>query len=142
MIRFIKLRVPSLIFSALIILIGAWYFFGTFIVPQNFNIPFITPKGLNLGIDFQGGLVHQVTVYSGIDQDEIRDFALKSGLGSEVQQVLILDKKRIAKATSYLIKTIITKEEQRIISEDYDLTPAKFLSERSKRRVYKKEDVH
>ncbi|MCK4797507.1 MAG: protein translocase subunit SecF [Spirochaetes bacterium] len=132
MIKFIKFRVPALIFSLVILIFGLWYFLGSYIMPKNLDIGFFNPRGLNLGIDFQGGLVHQVTIYSGISSDEIREFANKSGLGSEVQQVVISDKKRIGKADSYLIKTIITKEEQEIINNNPDLTPAKFLNNRVK----------
>lgn len=126
MIKFIKYRIPTLLLSLILILIGLWFFVG----PQNINLGFFTPRGLNLGIDFQGGLVHQVTIYSGIDQDEIRELSIESGLGSEIQSVVIKDENRIGNAKSYLIKTIITKEEQEAITEDPNMTPAKFLNDR------------
>ena len=129
MIRFIKLRLPAFIFSLIIILISIWYSLG----PSNLNMAFFAPRGLNLGIDFQGGLVHQVTIYSGIDQEQIREYAVKSGLGSVIQEVVIPEKKKIGMATSYLIKTIIAKEDQQIINNDPDLTSAKFLGDKTKK---------
>lgn len=126
MINFYKLRIPAFTFSLILIFFSIWQILGI----KSINLGPLTSKGFNLGIDFQGGLVHQITVYSGISQDEIRDFSIKTGLGSEVQQVLIADKNVIGKETSYLIKTLISKEEQEMINKDPDLTPTKFLSKK------------
>ncbi len=126
MINFYKLRIPAITFSLILIIFSIWQMLGI----KSINLGPLTSKGFNLGIDFQGGLVHQVTVYSGISQDEIRDLSIKSGLGSEVQQVMITEKNIIGKETSYLIKTLISKEEQELIDKDPNLTPAKFLSKK------------
>jgi len=128
MIKFNKIRIPTILLSIILILIGIWFFVG--INPFNINLGYFTPKGFNLGIDFQGGLVHQVTVYSGIEQEEIRQMAIDAGLGKEVQEVKIPQKNKIGKEASYLIKVLITKEEDQIIEKDPDMTPSKFLSEK------------
>lgn len=125
MIRFDKLRIPAFILSFTIIIIGVWFLIG----PKSISGAF-APKGLNLSIDFQGGLVHQLTVYSGINQEEIRDLAVESGLGSDVQSIVIPEKKRIGKSTSYNIKTMISKEDQEKINNDPNLTPSGFLSQK------------
>lgn len=126
MINFYKLRIPAFIFSITLIIISLWYFSGL----KSINLGPLTSKGFNLGIDFQGGLVHQVTVYSGISQDEIRDLSIKAGLGSEIQLVIIPEKNIIGKQTTYLIKTIISKDDQEMIDKDPGLTPSKFLSKK------------
>lgn len=129
MINFYKLRIPAIIFSLALIILSIWFFSGINAV----NLGPLTSKGFNLGIDFQGGLVNQITVYSGISQDEIRDLSIKADLGSEVQRVIISEKNTITKnQTSYLIKTIITKEEQEQIDKDPELTPVNFLENRLK----------
>ena len=129
MINFYKLRVHAFILSIALILISLWFVVGF----KNIDLGFATSKGFNLGIDFQGGLVHQVTIYTGISQDKIRDLSMKAGLGSEVQSVIISDKNQISEnQTSYLIKTIITKEEQEKIDNDPKLTPVNFLENRMK----------
>jgi len=101
--------------------------------PQKLNLGILTPKGLNLGIDFQGGLIHQVTIYSGMDQETVRKYAVESGLGNEVQNIIIPEKSRIGNATSFLIKTIITKDEDEFIRSNPEMTPSKFLNERTKK---------
>ncbi|HOV14585.1 MAG TPA: protein translocase subunit SecF [Spirochaetota bacterium] len=126
-INFVKLRIPSLIFSLTIIILGCWFVFG----PKNLNIGMLTPKGFNLGIDFQGGVLHQLTVYSGIGQDEIRSMTEKVGLGKEVQQVIIPENKRIGKAVGYVIKATITTAEQKEMKEK-DITAAKLLDSKIK----------
>ncbi len=130
-INFYKLRLPFIIISLLIILFGVWLYTGkNFIKDKNVNLGIFTPKGFNYGIDFQGGLIHQVTVYSGISIDEIRAFALSSGLGNEVQSVLFDKNKQIGNMSSFLIKTILTEADNEIIDKDPSLTPAKYLNER------------
>ena len=126
MIRFDKLRIPAFILSFLLVIIGVWFFSGLKVG----NLGPFTPKGFNLSIDFQGGLVHQLTVYTGISQEEIRNLSIEAGLGSDVQNVIIPEKKRIGKATSYLIKTMISKDDQEKINNDPNLTPSGFLSQK------------
>ncbi|OHD18002.1 MAG: protein-export membrane protein SecF [Spirochaetes bacterium GWD1_27_9] len=121
-INFIKLRFPAFIFSLTVILLGFWFILG----PKNLNLGPLTPKGFNLGIDFQGGVVHQVTVYYDINQNDIRKLTEQAGLGNEVQQIIVPEEKRIGKAVSYLIKATITEKEQKEIKEK-DITAAKFL---------------
>lgn len=121
-INFIKLRIPSLIFSAVILIFASWFVFG----PKSLNLGPLTPKGFNLGIDFQGGVLHQLNVYSGIEQDEMRALTEKAGLGKEVQQVIIPENKRIGNSTSYIIKATITSADQKEMTEK-DITAAKFL---------------
>jgi preprotein translocase subunit SecF len=129
MINFYKLRIHAFILSIALILISLWFVVGV----KNIDLGYATSKGFNLGIDFQGGLVHQVTIYTGISQDKIRELSMKSGLGSEVQRVIISEKNQITEnQTSYLIKTIITKEEQEQIDNDPKLTPVNFLENRMK----------
>lgn len=129
MINFYKLRIHAFLLSIILILISIWFMTGF----KNIDLGPATSKGFNLGIDFQGGLVHQITIYSGISQDEIRDLSMKANLGSEVQRVIISESNTITKnQTSYLIKTIITKEEQEQIDKDPNLTPVKFLETRIK----------
>ena len=127
MINFYKLRIPAFIFSLILIILALWFVLGI----KDIDLGFATSKGFNLGIDFQGGLVNQVTIYSGISQDEIRDLSIKAGLGSEVQRIIISERNQITeKQASYLIKTIITKDEQEQI--DPNLTPVNFLESRLK----------
>lgn len=126
-IRFIKYKNIAFIVSAIILLIGGWFVFG----PRNLNVGPLTPKGFNLGIDFQGGLIHQVKIYSGIDIKKVREFATQAGLGNEVQEVIISKNKKIANESSFLIKTIISQEDQAKISADPDMTPSKFLESKT-----------
>lgn len=129
MIKFYKIRIPLLIFSLIIILTGMWFYFGKNIIKDK-DLGIFTPKGFNFGVDFQGGLIHQATVYSGITINEVRDFTNQSELGFDVQQVIIDKSKQIGNSASFLIKTILTDEDQKIIDEDPELTPAKYLNDR------------
>jgi len=94
------------------------------------NLGFFSPKGFNLGIDFQGGVVHQVTIYSGILQDRIRALSIESGLGNDIQKVIISEEKRLSKMDSYLVKTIITEKELEEIKKNPEMTSSKYLEER------------
>lgn len=129
--NFMKYRVLSLIISLVVILIGMWFFIG----PKQIKIGPLTPKGLNLGIDFQGGLLHQVTIYSGIPQDVLRKYAVEVGLGNEIQEVKVPENKRIGNETSYLVKTLISKEQQEQMNKDH-ITAAKLLDPQIK-KLYK-----
>ncbi len=138
MINFYKLRIHTLIFSIILIVISLWFIIGI----KNNDLGIVSAKGFNLGIDFQGGLVQQITIYSGISQDEIRELSKKAGLGSEIQRVLISEKDVIGNQTSYLIKTIITEEEQIEIDNNPVLTPANFLEKRVKNLYSMIEEKH
>jgi preprotein translocase SecF subunit len=74
-------------------------------------------------------MVQQITIYTGIDQDLIRDYSIEAGLGKEVQEVIQNEDKRIGNSNSFLIKTIITSEELDSIKER-GITTSKFLDER------------
>jgi len=126
--NFIKFRLFFIIASLIFIVLSVWYIFG----PKGINLGFLTPKGFNLGVDFQGGVVHQVTIYSGISQEKVRSLSVECGLGNDVQKVIISEEKRIGKMDSYLVKTIIKEEELAEISKDPNMTPSKFLEERIK----------
>jgi len=104
-----------------------WFFLG----PKNVNLGVFTPRGFNLGVDFQGGIVHQVMIYSGISQDKIRELAVSSGLGNEIQNIIIPDEKKIGSSTSYLIKTIISEQDQEEIDKDPNMTSLKFVENRT-----------
>ncbi|MBP7554480.1 MAG: hypothetical protein KA885_13720, partial [Spirochaetes bacterium] len=106
--KFIERSRIFIIFSLVLILISIWFFLG----PKSVKLGVFTPRGFNLGVDFQGGIVHQVMVYSGISQDKIRELAVSSGLGNEIQNIIISDEKKIGSSTSYLIKTIISEQDQ------------------------------
>ncbi len=104
-INFVKLRKPTLVLSIILVLLSLFFVFG----PKNLNLGPFTPKGFNLGIDFKGGVVHQLIVYSGIPVSDVREFSEESGLGNEIQEVIIRDDGRIGKeSTSYLIKATIS----------------------------------
>jgi preprotein translocase SecF subunit len=130
-IQFIKLRVPALLISLVFIIVALWFLLGSFI-PGELNLGPLTPRGFNLGIDFQGGMVQQITVYSGIDQDKVRQFSMDAGLGKEVQEVIQNDNKRIGTSNSFLIKTIITQDELKTI-QDEGITTSRYLDERVKK---------
>lgn len=129
MIKFYKIRIPCIFLSLVIILFGAWFWAGKLIV-KDVNLGLFTPRGFNYGVDFQGGLVHQITVYSGISIEEMRKFVNEAGLGNDVQQILIDKNKQIGNQTSFLIRTILTEEDQKNIASIPDMTPTKYLSER------------
>ncbi len=116
-INFIKIRWFFFTLSLIVILSGVWYYSG----PKNLNLGIFTPKGFNLGNDFKGGIVHQIIIYSGIPQEEIRQYAIDLGLGSDVQKIEIPENKRIAKASSYLIKIPLEKDgDTKIIRDKID----------------------
>ncbi|HOF01237.1 MAG TPA: protein translocase subunit SecF [Spirochaetota bacterium] len=125
--KFIERSRVFLIFSLVLILISMWFFLG----PKNVNLGVFTPRGFNLGVDFQGGIVHQVMIYSGISQDKIRELAVSSGLGNEIQNIIIPDEKKIGSSTSYLIKTIISEQDQEEIDKDPNMTSLKFVENRT-----------
>lgn len=126
-INFVKLRLPALIFSAVLIVYGLWSIFG----PKSVSLGPFTPKGYNFGIDFQGGGVHQVMIYSGASQDEIRTISNQCGMGNEIQNVLVSENKRIGKSVNYVIKTAITPEDTKTMNEKH-LTSSQFFDEKIK----------
>lgn len=125
--KFIERSRIFIIFSLVLILISIWFFLG----PKSVKLGVFTPRGFNLGVDFQGGIVHQVMVYSGISQDKIRELAVSSGLGNEIQNIIISDEKKIGSSTSYLIKTIISEQDQAEIDKDPNMTSAKFIENKT-----------
>lgn len=129
MIKFYKIRIPLIIFSIIVILSGAWFYLGKNFVGDK-NLGIFTPKGFNFGVEFQGGLVHQITVYSGISIEEMRNFTNQSGLGNDVQQILIDKNKQIGSEASFLIRTILTDKDQKTIESEPGMTPAKYFSQR------------
>ncbi len=126
-INFVKLRLPALIFSAVLILYGIWSICG----PKSLNLGPFSPKGYNFGIDFQGGGVHQVMIYSGASQDEIRTIANQNGMGNEIQNVLVSENKRVGKSVNYVIKTAITPEDAKTMKEK-NMTSSQFFDEKIK----------
>jgi preprotein translocase SecF subunit len=129
-INFIRLRLPAIIFSTLLILLGLWFIFG----PREVNLGVMTPKGFNLGVDFQGGMVQQITIYSGLHQDKVREAAIAAGLGSDIQEIIIPQEKRIGNASSFLIKTMISDKDQKYM-KDKGITSSKFLEDKSKKLI-------
>ncbi len=126
--NFIRFRLVFITISLIFILFSLWLILG----PRKLNLGVVSAKGFNLGVDFQGGVVHQVTIYSGISQDKIRALAIESGLGNDVQKVIISDNKRLSKMDSYLVKTIITEKELEEINKKPDMTSSKYLEEKIK----------
>ena len=126
-INFVKLRLPALIFSAVLILYGIWSICG----PKSLNLGPFTPKGYNFGIDFQGGGVHQVMIYSGASQDEIRTISNQCGMGNEIQNVMVSENKRIGKSVNFVIKTAITSEDTKTM-EEKKITSSQFFDEKIK----------
>jgi len=117
-INFIKLKKPTLALSIILILLSLFFVFG----PRNVNLGPFTPKGFNLGIDFKGGVVHQLVIYSGIPAEDIsyiRSFSEESDLGNEIQEVNIREVDKIGKARSYLIKaTLSDKKKKELIDAE------------------------
>jgi len=129
MIKFYKIRIPLILISILVILYGAWLYTGKNFVGEK-DLGIFTPKGFNFGVEFQGGLVHQITVYSGISIEEMRSFTKESGLGNDVQQILIDKNKQIGNEASFLIRTILSNSDQKAIESEPGMTPAKYFSQR------------
>lgn len=127
--NFIRFRFIFLIISLIVILFSLWSIFG----PKNLNFGILSPKGFNLGIDFKGGIVHQIKIYSGISQDKIRALSIETGLGNDVQKVIVSDEKKIGKMDSYLIKTIIKENELEEIAKNPEMTSSKYLEEKIKK---------
>ncbi len=129
-INFIKIKNITVVLSVLVILFGLWNIFG----PRNLPLGVMTPRGFNLGIDFQGGVSQSVVIYSGIPIDKVREFSIESGLGDNVQEVILNEKTRIGKSQSFMIKTNIKESEKKMIDErkvkDAEYTEVKFLQER------------
>lgn len=71
--NFVKYRFIAIGISIILILVG---FISVFL-----------HKGLNLSIDFAGGVVFQVKIDADTNQIEIRDILNKNGFGKDVQQI-------------------------------------------------------
>ena len=82
---FIKIQKYTIVLSLIVIFIGLWSIFG----PAKLNLGIATPKGFNLGIDFQGGLSQIISVYSGVSIEEMRGFSTEVGLGDDIQEVIV-----------------------------------------------------
>ncbi|HBD93863.1 MAG: protein-export membrane protein SecF [Spirochaetes bacterium RIFOXYB1_FULL_32_8] len=130
-INFIKIQLVVATISVAVVLVGLWSIFG----PAKFNIGPLTAKNFNLGIDFQGGVSQVVTIYSGMNIEEVRSLSAQAGLGDTIQEIVISEKDRIGNATSFIIKTIINKDEQKQIIETQktraEYTSAKFLQDKT-----------
>jgi preprotein translocase SecF subunit len=135
--NFKKVQVPAFYFAVAYTLMIVWIFAG-----PKIDLGVLTPRGFTLGIDFKGGLVHQVSVYSGIPQEEIRKYAEESALGNEIQKVLIDDKKKIGKQDTYIIKATISKEEQKEIDSNPSLTQAQVYSRKIQSLYTKIREAH
>lgn len=127
-IDFLKYKTFAFIFSILVIVVGLWFVAGF----SGLKMGPLTSKGFNLGIDFQGGFHNQIKVYSGIEIEKIREYAQKAGLGSEVQSVDVAENRRIGKEKAFIIKTILSKEDETKIEDDPVLTTSNFLDARLK----------
>lgn len=130
MFNFIKAQKMVLPLICLALLICLW----TIFVPKSIHLGPFTPRNFNLGIDFQGGINQRITIYSGVPIEEVRSLSVKAGLGDNVQEVILTEKQKIGNATSFLIKTIITDEDQEKINairkENPDFTEAQYLNDK------------
>lgn len=128
---FIKIQKYTIVLSLIVIFIGLWSIFG----PAKLNLGIATPKGFNLGIDFQGGLSQIISVYSGVSIEEMRGFSTEVGLGDDIQEVIVSSDERLGEKSTFIIKTLITAEEQAEIDEkskdDPSFTSARFLKDKT-----------
>ena len=136
-IKFKKIQIPAFFVALVYLSVCVWFFLG-----PNIKIGIFSPRGFNLGIDFKGGFVHQLTIYSGIPQDEIRKYSEESGLGDEIQGILIPEDKKLGNETTYLIRATISKEEQEMIDKDPTLTSTKIYSNKIHDLYSKIEEKH
>ena len=109
----------------------------TVFLPKSLPLGFLTSKNFNVGIDFQGGVSQRITVYSGASIEKIRELAKEAGLGSNVQEVILNEKQQIGKASSFLVKTGLTEDDEKELEElrktQPDLTPAQYLGKKTEK---------
>ncbi len=123
-IKFIKLFRVATIFSVALIIIGFWYIMG----PSNLKIGPLTPKGFDFSIDFKGGTIHQLRVYSGISIGDIRNYTAESGLGTDIQEVILSGNKKVGNMSSYIIKSTITRSDEEKLKENSNITSAQLIT--------------
>ena len=130
-INFVKIQKIMLPIIIICMLVSLW----TVFLPKSLPLGFLAPKNFNVGIDFQGGVSQRITVYSGASIEKIRELTEKAGLGSNVQEVILNEKQQIGKASSFLIKTGLTDEDEKKLAEQRktqpDLTPAQYLGDKT-----------
>ena len=130
-INFVKIQKIMLPIIIACMLVSLW----TVFLPKSLPLGFLTPKNFNVGIDFQGGVSQRITVYSGASIEKIRELTEKAELGNNVQEVILNEKQQIGKASSFLIKTGLTDEDEKKLAElrktQPDLTPAQYLGEKT-----------
>ncbi|MBR2317782.1 MAG: hypothetical protein IKA37_07375 [Spirochaetales bacterium] len=108
-IDFVKIQKIMLPIIIVCMLVSLW----TVFLPKSLPLGFLTPKNFNVGIDFQGGVSQRITVYSGASIEKIRELAKEAGLGSNVQEVILNEKQQIGKASSFLVKTGLTEDDEK-----------------------------
>lgn len=132
-IDFVKIQKIMLPIIIVCMLVSLW----TVFLPKSLPLGFLTPKNFNVGIDFQGGVSQRITVYSGASIEKIRELAKEAGLGSNVQEVILNEKQQIGKASSFLVKTGLTEEDEKDLEElrktQPDLTPAQYLGKKTEK---------
>ena len=130
---FVKIQKIMLPIVIICMLISVW----TVFLPKSLPLGFLTPKNFNVGVDFQGGVSQRITVYSGASIEKVRELSEKAGLGSNVQEVILNEKQQIGKASSFLVKTGLTKEDEKELAEQKktqpDLTPAQYLGNKTEK---------
>lgn len=132
-IDFVKIQKIMLPIIIVCMLVSLW----TVFLPKSLPLGFLTPKNFNVGIDFQGGVSQRITVYSGASIEKIRELAKEAGLGSNVQEVILNEKQQIGKASSFLVKTGLTEDDEKELEElrktQPDLTPAQYLGKKTEK---------
>lgn len=132
-INFVKLQKIMLPVIIIFMLASIW----TIFLPKSLPLGFVTPKNFNVGIDFQGGVSQRITVYSGASIEKIRKLAEEAGLGNNVQEIILNERQQIGKASSFLVKTGLTENEEKELSEQRktqpDMTTAKYLGKKTEK---------
>lgn len=132
-INFVKLQKVMLPIIIVFMLASAW----TVFLPKSLPLGFLTPKNFNVGIDFQGGVSQRITIYSGASIEKIRELSEKAGLGNNVQEVILNEKQQIGNASSFLIKTGLSTDEEKELAElrktQPDMTIAQYLDAKTEK---------
>lgn len=132
-INFVKLQKVMLPIIIIFMLASVW----TVFLPKSLPLGFLTPKNFNVGIDFQGGVSQRITVYSGASIEKIRELAEEAGLGNNVQEVILNERQQIGNASSFLIKTGLTVDEEKELVElrktQPDMTTAQYLGKKTEK---------